>query len=221
MRAKICSCRARIYIHGATACSLHFPQKKKKKERKKERSRRRRSTTKRKKERKKERKIEEKESTVLSLSRSNFLTTGKSFFVSKVPFYLRSLKVMGKLIHSFNVQNNDQTTTGRHLSHLQGPGFYQLLKWFTWPRNRSDLLNIITGACTNMSTHHSSKSLYRNRSDYNMIKVLPSRCLHCLHSCNVPMKISFGWTQRNIFADNRIFSASISTLTWFCICCLR
>ena len=99
---------------------------------------------------------------------------------------------MGKLIHSFNVQNNDQTTTGRHLSHLQCPSFYQLLKWFTWLRNRSDLLNIITSACTNMSTHHSSKSLYQNRSDYNMIKVLPSRRLHCLPSCNVPMKISFG-----------------------------
>ena len=37
------------------------------------------------KERKKERKKEEKESTVLSLSRSNFLTTGRSFFSLQSP----------------------------------------------------------------------------------------------------------------------------------------
>ena len=54
------------------------------------------------------------------LSRSNFLTTGRSsiFFFFKIPFYLRTLKVMGKLNHSFNVQNDHETITGRHLSHL-------------------------------------------------------------------------------------------------------
>jgi len=85
-------------------------------------------TKERKKEKKKkkeeERKKEEEESTVHSLSRSNFLTTGRSsIFSFKLPFYLRSLKVMGKLIHSFNVQSDHETITGRHLSHLQCPIF--------------------------------------------------------------------------------------------------